>query len=196
MLVSVPTNLGYTVLAGLVAGESAGLPIPGETALVTAALLAGAGHLSLPLVIGVAALAAALGDNIGFWLGRRGGRRALTADRGPLRRHRQHLLQRGERFFAAHGAKAVVIGRFVAGVRAVTAVVAGASGMPARRFLVANALGAIGWATTTALLVWWLGPAGAVIALASGWTLAGGGAAVAALRARRRQPATCPATSP
>lgn len=195
MLVSVPTNLGYTVLAGLVGGESAGLPIPGETALVAAALLASAGHLSLPLVIGVSALAAAVGDNVGYWIGRRGGRRALTADRGPFRRHRQHLMRRGERFFATHGAKAVVLGRFVAGVRAVTAVVAGASGMPARRFVVANAAGAIGWATTTSLLVWWLGPAGAAVALASGWTLAGVGAATAALRARRRQPAPLPATT-
>ena len=76
MLVSVPAHLGYTVLAALVAGESAGLPIPGETALVSAALLVGSGGLSLPLVVGVAAVAAIVGDNIGYWFGRRAGRRA------------------------------------------------------------------------------------------------------------------------
>lgn len=185
MLVGVPANLGYTVLAALVAGESAGLPIPGETALISASLLAGTGTLSLPLVIGVAALAAIVGDNLGYWLGRRAGRRALTARRGPFRRHRQHLLDRGEVFFARHGGKSVALGRFVAGVRVVTAIVAGASRMPVARFMVANALGAIAWAGTTALLVWWLGPLGAGIALASGWTIAGLGAAVATVRSRR-----------
>ena len=185
MLVSVPANLGYTVLAALVAGESAGLPIPGETALVSASLLAGTGGLSLPLVIGVAAIAAIIGDNLGYWFGRRAGRRALTASRGPFRRHRQHLLDHGETFFARHGGKAVALGRFVAGVRVVTAVVAGASRMPVGRFMVANAVGAIAWAGLTASLVWWLGPVGAALALTSGWTAAGLGALVAAIRSRR-----------
>lgn len=185
MLVSVPANLGYTVLAGLVLGESAGLPIPGETALISAALLAGTGTLSLPMVIGVAALAAIVGDNLGYWFGRRAGRSALTARRGPFRGHRQHLLDRGEVFFARHGGKAVALGRFVAGVRVVTAIVAGASRMPVARFMVANAAGAIAWAGTTALLVWWLGALGAGIALASGWTIAGLGAAFAMARSRR-----------
>jgi membrane-associated protein len=193
VLVSVPANLGYMALAALVAGESAGLPIPGETALVSAALLAGSGQLSLPLVIGVAAVAAVVGDNVGYWFGRRAGRRALQARRGPLRRHRQHLLDRGEAFFARHGGKAVVLGRFVAGVRVVTAVVAGASGMPARRFFIANAAGAIGWASLTALLVWWLGPLGAVIALTSGWTLAAVGGIAGGVRARRRASTAAPA---
>lgn len=185
MLVSVPANLGYTVLAALVAGESAGLPIPGETALVSASLLARTGALSLPLVIGAAAFAAIIGDNVGYWFGRRGGRRALTARRGPFRHHRQRLLDHGETFFARHGGKAVVLGRFVAGVRVVTAVVAGASRMPVGRFMIANAVGAFAWAGLTASLVWWLGPAGAVIALASGWSAAGLGALAAAVRARR-----------
>jgi membrane-associated protein len=185
MLVSIPANLGYVALAALVAGESAGLPIPGETALISASLLVGAGGLSLPLVIGVAAIAAIVGDNFGYWFGRRAGRRALTAHRGPFRRHRQHLLDRGEAFFARHGGKAVVLGRFVVGVRIVTAVVAGASRMPIGRFMVANAIGAITWAVMTTSLVVWLGPLGAGIALASGWTLAALGGIAAALRSRR-----------
>ncbi len=181
MIISVPAHLGYGLLAGLIAGESAGLPIPGETALISAALLAGSGGLSLPVVIAVAAVAAIIGDNFGYWIGRRAGRRALLAERGPFRRHRRHLLAKGEVFFARHGAKAVVLGRFVAGIRVAAAVVAGATGMRARTFVIANAIGAIAWATSTALLVALLGPVGAVIALISGWALAGVGALIASL---------------
>lgn len=187
MFISVPSHLGYGVLAALVAGESAGLPIPGETALISAALLTGPAGLSLPVVIGVAAGAAIVGDNIGYWFGRRAGRRALLAERGPFRRHRRHLMARGEVFFARHGVKAVVLGRFVAGVRVVAAVVAGATGMRPRAFLVANAVGAIGWAASTALLVSLLGPAGALIALVSGWVLAGTGVLAGLIRTRRRR---------
>jgi membrane-associated protein len=135
--------------------------------------------------VGVAATAAIVGDNIGYWFGRRAGRRALTARRGPFRRHRQHLLDRGEAFFARHGGKAVALGRVVTGVRVVTAVVAGASRMPVGRFMVANAIGAFAWAGATASLVVWLGPVGAAIALASGWTIAGAGVLLAAVRVRR-----------
>lgn len=187
MFISVPSHVGYGVLAALIAGESAGLPIPGETALISAALLTGPAGLSLPVVIGVAAGAAIVGDNIGYWFGRRAGRRALLAERGPFRRHRRHLMARGEVFFARHGVKAVVLGRFVAGVRVVAAVVAGATGMRAGAFLVANAVGAIGWAASTALLVSLLGSAGALIALVSGWALAGTGVLAGLIRIRRRR---------
>lgn len=192
MLLSVPANLGYGVLAVLIAGESAGLPIPGETALISAALLAGSGTLSLPVVIAVATVAAIVGDNVGYWMGRRAGRRALLAERGPFRRHRRHLLIQGEVFFARHGVKAVALGRFVAGVRVAAAVVAGATGMRARAFMIANAVGALGWAASTAVLVAVLGPLGAVIALVSGWALAGTGilaGLVARWRRQRRQTA-------
>lgn len=186
MFVHVPEHLGYAALAGLILGESAGLPIPGETALIGASLLAAAGHLNLALAIVIAAGSAILGDNLGFWFGRRGGRRALSVERGPFQRHRAHLLRRGEAFFARHGDRAVFLARWVAGVRVVAAVVAGASGMRVRRFVAANALGAVTWATSTALLVFLLGSAGAVIAFVSGWTLAGVGIAVGAWQARRR----------
>ena len=185
---NVPTQIGYSVLAGLIFGESAGLPIPGETALIAAGLMSGIGQLNITLVIAVATGAAILGDNLGFWLGRRGGRRALLAERGPFRRHRQQLLERGEVFFARYGVTAVFVSRWIAGIRPVAAVVAGATGMPAGRFFIANGLGAIAWAATTALLVFWLGTLGAVIALVSGLVLAGAVAAGAALvswRARR-----------
>jgi undecaprenyl-diphosphatase len=84
MLLPVPSQLGYVALGGLILAESAGLPLPGETALITAGGPVAAGNLSLPLVILVGALAAIIGDTIGYWLGRRGGR-ALP---GPRRSRR------------------------------------------------------------------------------------------------------------
>src|SRR3954451_21489947 len=77
---SVPDHVGYPALAAIVFAECAGLPIPGETALIVAAGLAAAGQLSLPAVILVAAAAAACGDTLGYWIGRRGGRPLLLRD--------------------------------------------------------------------------------------------------------------------
>ena len=189
MLLSISANLGYGALAAFVGAESAGLPVPGETALVAGALLAAAGHLSLPAVIVVAAVAAIAGDNLGYWIGRRAGRRALLARRGPFRRHRQRALAHGEAFFARHGARAVFFGRWVPGVRVVAAVVAGATRMPVRSFLIANALGAFAWAGTTASVVFLLGPTGGIIVLLSGLAVAAGATltgVVAKLRTHRR----------
>src|SRR4051794_22833253 len=101
---SVPMQLGYPALFGLVFAESAGVPVPGETALLAAGVLAGAGHLALPFVVATAVAAAVFGDTLGYWLGRRGGRAALLRH-GPLKAHREHALERGERFFAKHGPK-------------------------------------------------------------------------------------------
>ena len=84
-MLAVPSHLGYPVLFALIFGESAGVPLPGETALLTAGVLAGAGRLSLPLVIAVAVAAAVSGDTLGYWLGRRGGRAVLDAPRRPVR---------------------------------------------------------------------------------------------------------------
>ena len=188
MVLSVPAQLGYPALAGLVAGESAGLPIPGETALLVAGALAGAGHLALPLVVAVAVVAAAVGDTLGYWAGRRGGR-AVLLRRGPLLDARARALDRGERFFAAHGPKAVFLGRFVPGVRVVAAMMAGASAMPWPRFALFNVSGAVVWATVVAGLAALLGPAVSpafgLVAVAAA-VLAGAGVAVRAARARRR----------
>ncbi len=181
---AVPSQLGYPVLFGLVLGESAGLPVPGETALLTAGVLAGAGHLSLPLVIAVAIAAAVTGDTLGSWLGRRGGRAALT-HRGPFAAGRAHALERGERFFDRHGAKTVFLGRFVPGVRVVAAVLAGAGAMSWPRFAIYNVSGAFAWASLVAGLASLVGPTVA----AALWIAALGAAAaaglVAVLRARR-----------
>jgi membrane protein DedA with SNARE-associated domain len=172
-VVSIPSQLGYPVLFALIFGESAGLPVPGETALLTAGVLAGTGRLSLPLVIAVAIAAAVTGDTLGYWLGRRGGRAVLTTHRGPLAALRLHALERGERFFDHHGAKTVFLGRFVPGVRVVAAILAGAGGMPWPRFALYNLAGAFVWASTTASLASLVGAS-----VAAGLWLFGLGAAI------------------
>src|ERR671927_1554463 len=114
LLLSVPTNLGYAALAGLIGGETMGVPLPGETALIAAGVLASEGHLAIELVILIAAGAAIVGDNVGFWIGRKGGRRLLELP-GPLQHHRRRLIARGERVFERHGGKTVFFGRWFSG---------------------------------------------------------------------------------
>lgn len=185
MLLTVPANLGYGALFGLIAAESAGVPVPGESSLIAASLLAAAGQLSLPLVIAIAAAAAVIGDNLGYWAGRRGGR-ALLLRSGPLAGHRRHLVERGEVFFARHGAKTVFLGRWVTGVRVVAAVLAGAGHMPWRQFLLYNLLGAITWAAGIAVIATLLGPIGTAVVYGAGVAIAALGS-LGALRQRRRR---------
>jgi membrane protein DedA with SNARE-associated domain len=170
MLIPIPPNLGYPALAALIFGESAGLPLPGETALIAAGGLAAAGHLALPLVIIVAATAAIVGDTIGYWVGRRGGRPFLIRP-GFGARHRRHAVERADRFFARYGIAAVFFGRWVPGVRVVAALMAGATRMRYRRFAIANATGAFAWAATVASLAMLAGPTGSLILAAGGLTL-------------------------
>ena len=155
-MLGVPANLGYIALALMIGGESAGLPLPGETSLIAAGVLAAGGHLALWAVIAIAAAAAMIGDNIGYLIGREGGHRLLSRP-GPLARHRAALLARGEDFFARHGAPAVFVGRWLPVLRVTAAWLAGAHGMPWRRFLVWNALGGIAWATTIGVAAYLVG---------------------------------------
>src|ERR1700724_2742160 len=143
-LINVPGAVGYPLLFVLVAGESAGAFVPGETSLIVAGALAAQGRLSFPLVIAVAASAAILGDNTGYLIGRRGLRRLLDRP-GPRAAARRGLIERGERFFARRGAAAVFFARWLPGLRIVTAWLAGADHMPWRRFLLWNALGGTAW---------------------------------------------------
>jgi len=192
MLFGVPSELGYAALAGLILGESAGVPLPGETALITAGGLAAAGHLSLPLVILVAAGAAVVGDTLGYWAGRRGGRKLLLRDGlGAAHRHRGVAL--ADRFFARFGIAAVFLGRWVPGVRIVAGPTAGAALMPWRRFAPANAAGGLAWSASIATLAMLAGPAGSLAIAAAGLTL-GGIALALAWRAERRR--TARATRP
>src|SRR5215212_10247980 len=151
---------GLILLFALVAMESAGVPLPGETALAAAAILAQRGHFSLVAVIAVAATAAIVGDNIGYWIGRKGGGALLR--RTPIvRDYFERALPPSERFFRRHGAKTVFLGRFVAILRVTAAWLAGISRMPWWRFLAWNAAGGIVWAIVVGLVAYKFGEAAA-----------------------------------
>jgi membrane protein DedA with SNARE-associated domain len=147
---------GYPLLFVLVMAESGGVPIPGETALITAGVLASRGKLQIEWVIVTAAAAAIVGDNIGYLIGRKGGRWLLER---PGRFHRQRLevIKTGEPFFERHGPKAVFFGRFLLGLRVWASWLAGATRMHWRTFVAWNALGGITWATGIGLLAYFLG---------------------------------------
>jgi undecaprenyl-diphosphatase len=159
-LTRLPRWLAYLLLFGIVGGESAGVPIPGETSLVAAGVLASNGRLSIYLVIVAAGLGAIVGDNVGYVLGRRGGNWLLRRD-GWMGTRRARLLERGEAFFARHGAKAVFFGRWLPGLRITAAWLAGIHRMEWRRFAFWNAAGGIGWAISVGLAAYLLGHAAA-----------------------------------
>ena len=138
---------GYFVVFFGVLLENAGVPVPGETLLLAGAALSRFGHLSIVWVVTIAIAGAVLGDNIGFLIGRRGGRRLLERH-GRMLGLTQARLDQFDRFFARHGAKTVFIARFVTGLRVVGAVLAGASTLDWSRFLLFNAAGAVAWAST------------------------------------------------
>lgn len=148
---------GYWVVLGAVALESMGVPFPGETSLLTAAVFAGSGHsLNIVWVIIFAAAGAILGDNLGFTIGWFGGyplvRRLLR-----LLHVRETLLEYTQRYFERHGDKTVFLGRFISLLRATVAFLAGVNHMSRRKFVVWNAAGGIVWATVFGLLGYFLG---------------------------------------
>ena len=147
---------GYPLLFLIVMSESSGVPVPGETALITAAVLASKGKLRIELVVPLAAAAAIVGDNIGYLIGREGGRWLLTRP-GRFYRQRLRVLDTGEPFFERHGPKAVFFGRFLLGLRVWASWLAGATRMHWRSFVLWNALGGICWASAVGLLAYYLG---------------------------------------
>jgi membrane protein DedA with SNARE-associated domain len=151
-------SYGLVVLFLVIMFESSGLPLPGETVLITAAVLASQGHFDIVAVIVLAAVAAIIGDNIGYWLGRKGGRRLLLRW-GFVARHAERGLPYAERFFAKHGGKTVFFARFVAVLRVFGAWVAGMTKMDWRRFLLWNAAGGICWALAYGLAAYFFGKA-------------------------------------
>ena len=153
-------HYGLFFLFGIVCLESAGLWLPGETALIAAAVYASKGKLSITGVIVVAAAAAIIGDNIGYWVGREGGRRLLYRY-ALLRRFAERFLPAGERFFIRHGGKAVFLARFFGGVRVTGAWMAGITRMNWWRFLGWNAAGGIVWAVAVGLIAFFAGRAAA-----------------------------------
>ena len=155
-IIDLPANVGYTVVFALIAVETMGIPVPGETALIGAALLAHDGQLDITTLVLIASAAAIIGDNVGFAIGRHFGRRIFLAP-GPLQGHRAKVLEHGEPFFARHGPKAVFLGRWVSGLRIASAWLAGMNKMPWPTFLFWNALGGIAWAVSIGLGVYFLG---------------------------------------
>ena len=139
-------SLGYWAVFGFVAAESLGVPLPGETALIVAGAYAGqTRHLDPWAIFAVAAAAAVAGDNVGFWIGDKGGYR-LAHRYGPKVRLDERKLKVGRYVFDRHGTKVVFFGRFVSVLRTYAAFLAGTSRMRWRRFLPANAAGGIVWA--------------------------------------------------
>lgn len=143
-LAPVLNHYGYLAVALFVTAEDFGVPLPGETILIAAAVYAGAGKLNIVLVGVVAFLAAVLGDNIGYVIGHFGGRR-LVLKYGRYLLLTERRLDRAEEFFARQGAKIVTVARFIEGLRQANGIVAGLAGMSWRRFLVFNALGGALW---------------------------------------------------
>lgn len=135
---------GYLAVAGFVLVEDFGVPVPGETILIAAAVYAGTGRLNVIAVGVVALVAAVLGDNIGYVLGRWGGRRLVL-------RFGKYVLLSGKRldtaeaWFDRHGSKVVVVARFIEGLRQANGWIAGITGMHWRRFVLFNTLGAALW---------------------------------------------------
>jgi membrane protein DedA with SNARE-associated domain/membrane-associated phospholipid phosphatase len=136
---------GYLAVLLLVGLESLGIPLPGETALLTASAYAAAGHLSIAGVIAAAAVGAVLGDAGAYWIGRTGGL-ALVRRYGRLLRVDDAKLERAQEFFRRHGGKTVFFGRFVSLLRMLAALLAGVTRMPYGRFSVYNATGGLCWA--------------------------------------------------
>jgi membrane protein DedA with SNARE-associated domain len=138
--------------------ETSGAPLPGETALIAAGILASQGHFDIRAVLLVATAAAIIGDNLGYWLGRWLGRGFLQRYE-PVSRFSDRVLPPTERFFRRHGGKAIFLARWFSGFRVAGAWVAGFAHMPWWRFFVWNALGGIAWAVTVGLVAYYGGEA-------------------------------------
>src|SRR4051794_14071681 len=146
---------GYLAVAAMIGVESFGVPAPGQTVMVAAAIYAGAGRLNIVVVGLIAFVAAVMGDNVGYWIGLRGGRKVavkygkdvfLTPER----------LERAEKFFARRGNRIVLVARFIDGIRQFNGVIAGITRMPWKTFLLYNAIGGfiwVGWWTTVAYVL-------------------------------------------
>jgi membrane protein DedA with SNARE-associated domain len=191
-IVDLFARYGYSVVFLGVFLENTGLPVPGETMLLAGAAMAQYGSLSLPRVVVTAIAGAVLGDNLGFFIGRRYGRWFVEGFCGKIGLTRERLAQ-FDRFFHKYGGRTVFIARFITGLRVFGAVLAGASGLRWPTFLFYNAAGAIVWSTAIACagyslayswdtLERWIGRTGLIA-----FALVVAIGIVAFLRARRRR---------
>jgi membrane protein DedA with SNARE-associated domain len=155
------THHGLPLLFVVVMLESFGIPLPGETALIFFGVLASKGDYRIVWVIVIAAAAAIIGDNLGYWLIGRWGGRALFQRNRWLKRWSDTVIPRAERVMKRYGARTVFFGRFFAILRFTAAWVAGFGRMPWWRFLFWNAAGGIAWATAVGLVAFYSGKAAA-----------------------------------
>jgi membrane protein DedA with SNARE-associated domain len=164
-------HYGYPILFCGIMVENAGIPVPGETAVLAAGFLAspaGDGIFSLAFVIPIAFIAAVVGDNIGFWLGYRFARRRLLSGKRFLLLT-PRVLQVAEGYFERYGLWTIFFARFITGFRVWGAIAAGTAGMPWPRFLLANAAGALIWAVTMSLLGYFFGHSWRLLHTWLGW---------------------------
>ena len=140
-------HYGLWAIALFVFLEDFGIPVPGETVLIAGAVFAGSGRLNIVAVGVVGFLAAVAGDNIGYAIGRFGGR-ALVERWGRYVFLTEERLDKAERFFTRHGGKIIVVARFIEGLRQANGIIAGIIGMRWLKFLACNALGAALWVGT------------------------------------------------
>jgi len=183
------SSYGYLAVFLLVGAESLGIPLPGETALITAGIYAGHTHRLSPwLIFAVATAGAIIGDNLGYWIGEKGGYR-LARRYGSKVRLDERKLKIARYLFDTHGGKVVFFGRFVSILRTYAAFLAGTSKMAWRRFVVANAAGGIVWAGIYTLAAYLAGNALQRVSGAISWALLGAAAAavVTVLVLSRRQ---------
>jgi membrane protein DedA with SNARE-associated domain len=152
---------GLPLLFVVIMLESFGIPLPGETALILFGVLASKGDYDIAAVIAVAAAAAIVGDNLGYWVIGRWGGRAMFERSRYLKRYADAVLPRAERVMQRHGGKTVFFGRFIAILRFTAAWVAGLGRMHWWKFLLWNALGGIAWATLVGLVAYYGGKAAA-----------------------------------
>jgi membrane protein DedA with SNARE-associated domain len=188
MLFGLPAELGYAALFGVLLAEYTGLPVPGETVLLGAVVLAGTGHLALPVVVLLAIAGAILGSCLGYAIGRRGGRMLLLRP-GPFVAKRHRMLHGAERFFSRYGEAAVFLSRWVPCARYLTPLTAGAAEMAWHRFLLFNVIGGITWVASLSAVATYFGAAGAATISAAGLVVAIVSALIAWVRAAiaRRQ---------
>jgi len=148
---------GLVVVAGIIGLECVGLPVPGETVLILAAIFAGTMHdLNIVEVILTAAIAAIVGQSVGYVIGREFGYWLLLRYGGYVG-ITESRIKLGQYLFLRHGGKIIVVGRFVPVLRALAGILAGANRMPWRQFLLANTAGAFAWAAFFGFAAYMLG---------------------------------------
>lgn len=152
------SHYGYAAVLVIVLIESFGPPLPGETIIIAASVYASAGTLNIWAVAAIAFGACVVGDNLGYLIGRKGGR-ALVTRYGRYIGATEERYGKAEGFFSSHGGKIVVVARFIEGLRQLNGIIAGTTRMPWPRFLSAQVFGALVWVAVWCSVGYFPGPA-------------------------------------